>query len=192
MQLVLASQSPRRRELLANAGFQFRVLAPGPDAEDGIELGESPAELVTRLAFQKAHDVAQRIDRGLVLGCDTVVECRGEILGKPENREHAAEMLRLLRGQRHHVHSGICLWHRPGDKYTTQTDVTQLRMESATDAELERYLDTALWVGKAGAFGYQDGLDWLHVEHGSESNVVGLPMELLEKMLDDIPSFSRP
>ena len=183
MQLILASGSPRRRELLASAGYQFRVEPPGPGAEGSIRHGESPRQLVTRLAREKAADVAARTARGLVLGCDTIAECEGKILGKPRNREHAAEMLRMLRGTQHRVFSGICLWHRPSDLCRTEVEITFLRMDSVSDAELDAYLDTGLWQGKAGAFGYQDGLDWIHVEQGSESNVVGLPMELLQKML---------
>jgi septum formation protein len=147
---------------------------------------ETPPELVGRLAYQKAHDVARRIESGLVVGCDTVAECQGLILGKPANREHARQMLQLLRGRDHHVYSGLCLWRRPDDRHRVEVDVTRLVMDPISDAELEAYLATDAWEGKAGAFGYQDGLDWVHVIAGSESNVVGLPMELLGRMLEAI------
>lgn len=152
-------------------------------AECGVCSRETPPELVARLAWQKAADVAPQVDRGLVLACDTVAECLGQILGKPADRTHARQMLRLLRGRVHHVYSGLCLWRRPDDVKHVEVAVTRLRMDPVSDAELESYLETEQWRGKAGAFGYQDGLDWLHVEEGSESNVVGLPMELLERML---------
>ncbi|MBW3595699.1 MAG: Maf family protein [Planctomycetes bacterium] len=181
--LILASGSPRRRDLLRQAGYEYGVIVPSPMAECGVCSRETPPELVARLAWQKAADVAPQVDRGLVLACDTVAECLGQILGKPADRTHARQMLRLLRGRVHHVYSGLCLWRRPDDVKHVEVAVTRLRMDPVSDAELESYLETEQWRGKAGAFGYQDGLDWLHVEEGSESNVVGLPMELLERML---------
>ena len=186
MRLILASQSPRRRELLQNAGYEFEVMPPSPNAECGVCSGESPFELVARLGMQKAKDVATRVEEGIVIGCDTVAECMGQVLGKPANREHAFEMLRLMSGRTHHVYSGLCLWKRPGDEPLVKVDSTRLVMDNLTDATIENYLDTDLWMGKAGAFGYQDGLDWVHIEEGSESNVVGLPMELLQEMLSQL------
>jgi septum formation protein len=183
MCLILASSSPRRRQLLHEAGYHFEVRAPSESAECGICSSETPPELVARLAYQKAQDVALRLDTGLVVGCDTIAECLGQILGKPLNREHAREMLSLLRGREHRVYSGLCLWRRPEDQTSVQVEVTRLLMDPITDAQLDSYLDTDLWEGKAGAFGYQDGLDWVHIIQGSESNVVGLPLELLERML---------
>jgi septum formation protein len=188
--VVLASQSPRRRELLERAGYHFTVVLPHESAECGICSRETPPELVARLAWQKAGDVAQRIPDGLVIGCDTVAECMGHILGKPRHREHAGEMLRLLRGREHHVYSGLCLWLRPSDEHHVRVAVSRLVMDAVTDQQLEAYLDTGAWEGKAGAFGYQDGLDWIHLIDGSESNVVGLPLELLDEMLGALPHRS--
>ena len=184
--LILASTSPRRRQLLAEAGYKFEVIAPSESAECGICSRETPPELVARLAHQKAADVARRRDAGLVLGCDTVAECRGHILGKPHDQRHAQEMLRLMRGRPHSVYSGVCLWRRPDDATLVRVARTKLQMDDVSDADLDAYLDSGGWQGKAGAFGYQDGLDWIHIEHGSESNVVGLPLELLAEMLVEI------
>jgi septum formation protein len=181
--LILASTSPRRRQLMEQHGYKFEVIPPHESAECGVCSRETPPELVARLAYQKAKDVAERTESGLVIGCDTVAECCGLILGKPKNREHAREMLSLLRGREHHVYSGLCLWRRPGEEHHVQVDVTRLVMDPITDEQLEAYLNTDLWEGKAGAFGYQDGNDWVRVLSGSESNVVGLPMELLARML---------
>ena len=154
-----------------------------PRAHPTQTTSEAPAQLVARLALQKAEDVARRVDRGLVIGCDTVAECEGQILGKPADRDDALAMLGLLRGREHRVYSGLCLWQRPGDEHRVETDVTRLVMDRISDQQLARYLATNQWQGKAGAFGYQDGLDWVHIIEGSESNVVGLPMELLRRML---------
>ncbi len=181
--LILASGSPRRRQLLTEAGYAFQVIPPDDSAEQGSELRESPRELVVRLARQKAADVARQVEFGLILACDTIVECQGHVLGKPLNREDASKMLRLLRSRIHHVYSGVCLWRRPNDKILANVDVTKLRMDNRSDREIEEYLDSGEWQGKAGAFGYQDRHHWIHIIRGSESNVVGLPMELLAEML---------
>jgi septum formation protein len=184
--LILASSSPRRRQLLAEGGYSFEVIPPSETAECGVCSRETPPELVARLAWQKAGDVAHKIERGLVVGCDTVAECCGQILGKPKNQEHAEQMLKLMRGREHHVYSGLCVWPRPGEQPHVQVAVTRLVMDAISDRDLAAYLETGAWDGKAGAFGYQDGLDWVHVVEGSESNVVGLPMELLAQMLREL------
>jgi len=181
--LVLASRSPRRRELLAEAGYQFEVVPPAESVECGVCSRESPAELVARLSYEKAANVARRVGRGLILGCDTVAECNGEILGKPPDIATARRMLELLRGREHRVLSGLCLWDYPDAKPDTRVAVTRLRMDALTDHQLDEYLESYQWEGKAGAFGYQDRLGWVHIIEGSESNVVGLPMELLHEML---------
>ncbi|MBX7166484.1 MAG: Maf family protein [Pirellulales bacterium] len=181
--LVLASSSPRRRELLTAAGYQFDVVEPHPEAECGVCSGESPPELVARLALQKARDVVRRVPRGLIVACDTVAECHGQVLGKPAHEAHARQMLQTLRGREHRVYSGLCVWRAPVSEPLVRVARTTLVMDPLSDEQIEQYLATGLWEGKAGAFGYQDGIDWVHVISGSESNVVGLPMELLAEML---------
>lgn len=185
--LILASRSPRRRELLSLAGYRFQVYPPSDRAEGGSRDGESPARLVARLAEQKAADVASRVTQGLIVGCDTVAECGGEVLGKPLDETDARRMLETLRGREHRVLSGLCLWREPGGQAAVRVDVTTLRMDPLTDAQIDHYLAGGEWIGKAGAFGYQDRLGWVHVLRGSESNVVGLPMELLAEMLAQFP-----
>jgi septum formation protein len=184
--LVLASRSPRRRELLAEAGYQFDVISPSPSAECGLCSGENPAQLVARLAYQKAADVTTQVPYGLIVGCDTVAECDGQIMGKPDGEEHARRMLTTLRGREHRVFSGLCLWQHPDGPTDVRVEVTRLRMDELTDARIEDYVSTGAWEGKAGAFGYQDRMGWVHIVEGSESNVVGLPMELLEEMIREI------
>lgn len=167
------------------AGYQFAVIAPHESAEDPQRPGESPRQLVARLALQKARDVALRLEGpAIVIGCDTVAECGQQVLGKPVDRDHARQMLRALRGQEHRVLSGLCLWRQPEGSFRTEVEFTRLVMDQITDVELETYLGSGEWQGKAGAFGYQDGLDWVHITEGSKSNVVGLPLELLERMME--------
>ena len=182
-EIILASSSPRRRELLAKAGIAFRVLEPDPTAECGICSRETPPEMVARLAYQKAANVVEKITQGLVIACDTVAECMGQILGKPNNREHARQMLTRLRGRPHAVYSGVCVWDKASSRRSVRVDVSRLNMEPISDEKLEAYLDTDLWIGKAGSFGFQDGPDWIQLLEGSATNVVGLPMEVLAEML---------
>lgn len=184
--LVLASQSPRRRELLQAAGYTFEVMPPREGVETGSLSRESPQEFVARLAYQKAADVAARCPGAIIIGCDTVAECDGQILGKPTDRDHARQMLQLLSGRIHHVYSGLCLWRNPDEKTLVNVAATKLKMHALSAAKLEAHLDSNRWQDKAGAFGFQDGQDWVRVIVGSESNVVGLPMELLAKMLAEL------
>lgn len=191
--LILASRSPRRRELLTDAGYAFDVLPPADESESGIEPGEDPQDYVQRLAQTKAEGAASQLQgrtaEGLyvVVGCDTVAECRGQILGKPTDKRHARQMLELLSGSEHRVISGLCVWPLPNGRPQTAVEATILRMDKLTAKQIDEYLASGQWRGKAGAFGYQDRLDWLHIVAGSESNVVGLPLELLARMLADIP-----
>ena len=185
-QLILASRSPRRRELLAEAGYRFDVCPPRHGIESALSAGEDPAELVARLAYQKAADVATRVSSGLILGCDTVAECDGRILGKPEDDQDARRMLETLRGRKHRVLSGVCLLRQPEGTSTVRVDATLLSMDRLSDLQIDEYVASRAWKGKAGAFGYQDRLGWVHILEGSPSNVVGLPMELLAEMLKEI------
>lgn len=216
--LILASRSPRRRELLLEAGYDFEAIPPDDSAECGLcgnenpAMGatgilpvlegqhwqdasgtlyrENPAQLVARLAYQKAANVAQKVNAGIVLGCDTVAECDGQILGKPLDAAHARQMLQTLSGREHRVFSGLCILRIPGGRPLVRVATTALRMDRLTDGQLDDYLAGGQWEGKAGAFGYQDRLDWVHILEGSPSNVVGLPMELLAEMLREVESGS--
>jgi len=184
--LVLASSSPRRRQLLSEAGYRFEVMSPAPDVEDGGSHAESVEQMVMRLARQKAADVARKVPAGIIIGCDTVALCEENVLGKPAHRQDARRMLQLMSGQKHQVLSGLCLWQRPSDKVICRSATTSLAMEKLEDRQLEEYLETNQWEGKAGGFGYQDNLDWIRIVEGSESNVVGLPLELLAELLESL------
>lgn len=192
---ILGSGSPQRQRLLREAGYEFRVVRPRDHVERGICSQCGPAELVTELAAAKAIDVAELLAgepapapiTATIIACDTVAECGGQILGKPVDEDHARSMLLRLRGTRHRVYSGLCVWS-PAESPTpmeqhVRVAVSHLSMETISDADLEAYLESGQWEGKAGAFGYQDGPDWLHLEQGSASNVIGLPMELLKEMI---------
>jgi nucleoside triphosphate pyrophosphatase len=198
--LILASGSPQRKRLLAEAGYDYQIVVPSPTAECGICSRETPGELVARLARQKAADVAAQLSGqatavspeintfNLIVACDTVAECRGQILGKPTGRDHARRMLELLSGQPHRVYSGLCLWPLWIAGPRVRVAQTTLRMDRLSASQIEEYLDSGQWQDKAGAFGYQDRVGWLHIVEGSQSNVIGLPLELLTQMLADCPS----
>lgn len=184
--LVLASRSPRRRQLLIEHGYVFEVIPPDDEHEDAPAAGETSRAYVARLAYAKAVTVASRIKSGLVLACDTVAELEGQIFGKPKNADHARQMLLALNGQVHFVHSGVCLCDVSSGKQLIEVDTTALRMDTLSAEQLNNYLDSGEWEGKAGAFGFQDRLDWVYIVDGSETNVVGLPMERLQKMLSSM------
>jgi septum formation protein len=200
--LILASSSPRRRELLAEAGYRFTVLPPPPDVECGVCSESGPAGLVAELAFRKAAAVVRSLQDNtngqgcehtgspgeIVLAADTVAECDGFVLGKPHDEEHARAMLRQLSGREHRVLTGVCLWRLGDSQPVVRVAATTLRMDDLSDAQLDEYLASGQWQGKAGAFGYQDRLGWVHIVEGSESNVVGLPMEMLTEMLAQLQS----
>ncbi|MBR0191716.1 MAG: septum formation protein Maf [Thermoguttaceae bacterium] len=186
--IILASNSPRRRELMTQAGFCFQVLPADGNVETPYDPAKfkSPADYVSREALLKAQNVARRFPEEdlVVIGCDTVAVCAGEILGKPSDRADAERMLRLLSGSEHEVISGLCLLNPAlPDATLVESVVTRLVMDQLSDEDLQAYLDSNQWQGKAGAFGYQDGIAWLHILSGTESNVVGLPIERLEELL---------
>lgn len=134
---------------------------------------------VVRLAVAKARAIVRDVDEGLLVTCDTVGEIDGEVLGKPAGIDEARRMLRLLSGRRHRVVTGTCVWPRPaGDPVCAATE-SRLFMEPLSDADIEAYLESGLWRGKAGACGFQDEAIPLRLEAGSGSNVVGLPVETL-------------
>jgi septum formation protein len=187
--LVLASASPRRRELLAQAGFTFTV-TPASIPEDPRP-GENPIAYVIRLAREKAQCVYARLDSKadadiLILGADTtVVAPNGEILGKPENPTDAARMLRLLSGATHQVITGVAVaW---ADGVETAAEVTHVTMLTPSDEEIAAYIATGEPMDKAGAYAIQGhAARWIPRIHGCYFNVVGLPLALVSGMLEGV------
>ena len=150
--LILASGSPQRRDLLLAAGYEFEVWVPSVRAECGVCSQESPPEYAGRMAWQKALDVLERFPagqapEGILVACDTVVECAGRILGKPVDAVHARQMLELLSGRVHHVYSGLCVWLQPGGSPRSQVAATRLRMDTLAAEQLDEYV--ASGAGKA-------------------------------------------
>lgn len=152
--------------------------------------GESLEDYVIRLATTKAAAVAASGAIGLLLACDTVGEVDGMLLGKPADRDDAARMLRALSGKTHRVVSGVCLWRAAGDgrraEPITGSAESTLFLPQLDETFLADYLTSGLWAGKAGACGFQDGRIPLQLLAGSPSNVVGLPLELVQSLLEQM------
>lgn len=181
MKLILASASPRRAKLLSDAGFRFDV-EPADINEQDVST-TSPSELAQRLAVQKAEVVAARFPDDVVLAADTIV-CLGEqVLGKPANADEARNMLALLSGTTQVVITGVCVMRKSGDYQQTSRSLTAVRMDVLSPEQIDRYVASGDWEGKAGGYGIQDNDPFVKRVAGSHTNVVGLPMELVRKML---------
>ncbi len=166
------------------------VAAPPEAAEADADLrgpDETLEHYVRRLAAAKAEAVAAGGVVGTILACDTLSEVDGAALGKPADRADARRMLLALSGRSHRVVTGVCLWQRPGGEPIAAHCESLLAMDPLTDEFLDWYLASGLWEGKAGACGYQDERLPLRLVAGSESNVVGLPLELIHQLLDQLP-----
>lgn len=178
--VVLASQSPRRRELLGRLGLTFDIL-PAQGEEQMI--GETPDEIVEELSRQKAEEVLGRVEAAaeeiLVIGADTVVAVDGEILGKPHDREDARRMIRELQDRVHQVYTGVTLLRRRPDgtlQRRTFHEETHVDVYAMSDEEIEAYIDTPEPYDKAGAYGIQGGFGlYIRRIDGDFNNVVGLP-----------------
>ena len=182
MRIILASQSPRRRELLAQMGLSRFVVRPAL-GEELADPSLPPAGLVEALSRRKAEEVAARSDPGdLVIAADTVVAIDGQILGKPRDEAHAREMLTLLSGREHVVYTGVTVC-REGE-LLTRHEATRVRFRPLSPGEIDAYTASGEPMDKAGAYGIQ-GLGALLVEGitGDYFNVVGLPVCLLGRML---------
>ena len=184
--LVLASASPRRRELLAQAGFQFEV-RPAHIPEDPHP-GEDPIAYVTRLARQKAEAVYAQFanPEAVVLGADTTVTLDNHILGKPENQEDAARMLRLLSGRTHRVITGVAIIS--ATRTQVAAEVTAVQFLTLSEQEIASYIATGEPNDKAGAYAIQGfAARWIPRIEGCYFNVVGLPISLVSTLLATLP-----
>ena len=183
MRLTLASASPRRRELIAKIkGLDVDIFPSGAD-ESLIE-AYGPREKAEKLALCKAERVfASR--GGLVLGADTIVALDKRVLGKPASEEEAREFLRLLSGKTHEVITGVALVN--GDKTVVKSAVTRVTFREITEDEIARYVATGSPMDKAGGYGLQDAevMAFTTRTDGDEDNVIGLPVALVEKTLEE-------
>jgi len=181
--LVLASASPRRSELLRNAGIPFTVQPAHVD--ESRRKRESPIKYAQRVARDKAQMVSQRNANGVVLGADTIVVVDGEILGKPRDRADAARMLRRLAGRTHKVITAVALIGSNPTKFEdVKSESTQVVFDRLSAAEIKDYIASGEPMDKAGAYGIQGRASrWIPKIEGDYFNVVGLPVALVVKML---------
>jgi septum formation protein len=180
VRLVLASASPRRAELLTQAGFEFDIVPV--ELDESLRASESPRDYVGRLAHQKASAISRRIPDGFVLGADTTVVCQARILGKPASEEDAAGMLRILSGNWHEVLTGVTICH--AGRYVSDIASTAVHFLPISDAEIAWYVATGEPRDKAGSYAVQ-GLASRFVDRieGSYSNVVGLPIASVYRLI---------
>ncbi len=183
--IILASSSPRRRELLSQAGIPFTVI-PGEVDEEKTELSGTPGQKAEHLAYLKAQDVAKNMDKGIVLGADTIVVCNEEIFGKPADEKDAQRMLESLSGREHFVITGIALIDAASGAVKMGYETTIVKFSLLTAEEIQAYIKTGEPFDKAGAYGVQ-GRGALLVEglNGCYSNIVGLPLKKLDNMLKE-------
>jgi len=183
VRLILASASPRRAELLTAAGFEFAVVPP--DIDETPARGEAPADYAMRIAAAKADHISKtRADHAAILAADTVVVGGGRLMGKPCDEDEAASMLRTLSGDVHEVHTAVVVDGRLGRRSELVT--TRVRFQPLSDEQIAWYIRTGEPVGKAGAYAIQGRaarfIDWIE---GSWSNVVGLPISAVYRLLKD-------
>jgi septum formation protein len=182
LKLVLASGSPRRRELLQSIGLDFDVMVS--NVEEGAHPDEKPDAYVTRLALEKAVDVATRRPREWVIAADTIVCLDDNILEKPRDRDDAIRILTLIVGREHVVYTGLALLNRSIGYSDSRVTTTRVRMAELTGPDVEWYVDTGEPMDKAGAYAVQ-GIGAMFIEsvQGNYTNVVGLPLSVLFNMM---------
>ncbi len=180
--LVLASSSPRRQELLREAGYDF-VVSPADIDETDHPPGLSPGGIAEYLALAKARAVAERFPNDVILSADTVVACGDEALGKPADADDARRMLRLLGGSTHHVITGVAVQHLVKNLLLQTVVTSAVHMRALTEVEVEAYIATNGWQGKAGGYGIQDDDPFVSRMSGDLTNIVGLPMRVTTGLL---------
>jgi septum formation protein len=181
MRYILASASPRRRELLSQVLNNFEIVPA--TGEEKVNLSLFPENIACGLAEQKCDEVFAKNEDATVIGCDTIVVFDGEILGKPKNREDAFATLKKLSGKTHYVITGVCIQNKR--KRLVKFDKTEVRMNVLSDDFIKIYVDGGSPLDKAGSYGIQDeGV--VNSYFGSYTNVVGLPVTLVKNMLEEI------
>ena len=186
--IVLASLSPRRRDLLRMLGLHYETLAPDVE-EGGWTSAEAPEAYVEKLARAKALWVPQGVPGYAVLAADTVVYLDGQVLEKPEDRDHARTLLGRLSGREHEVYTGVCLRRLRDERVVTGHDRSRVRFSTLEESVIETYIETGEPMDKAGAYGIQ-GFGGLLIRgiEGCYFNVMGLPLHRLRRLVHEMES----
>ena len=184
---ILASKSPRRKKLLEQIGIKFEIMESDVDEKEH-PLNISPKEYAEQLAYKKAVDIANKINKqAIVLGADTIVVLNNEILNKPEDRQEAFSILQKLSGNTHTVITGIALVESWTARKLITSQSTEVKFRDLTAEEISAYIETGSPMDKAGAYGIQDDFGAVFISHinGCYYNIVGLPLELLYRKLKE-------
>lgn len=180
--IILASKSPRRKWLLEQVGLDFEVIPS--NFEENIEGQKFSRELIENLAYQKAKEVADRLSEGLIIGADTIVILKNNILGKPKDKEDAKRMLEMLSGKTHKVLTAVCVIDKDEDKTLINSCISKVTFKKLAKEEIEAYIQTKEPMDKAGSYGIQAyGSLFVEKVEGCYNNIVGLPLNLLYEML---------
>ena len=181
--LILASGSPRRKQLLKDAGFKFKVRTTPFD--EIIPEGLNVEKVAEYLAIEKNKAHREAFKKGIILTADTVVIFSEKILGKPNSKKEARQVLRLLAGKIHQVMSGVCISDE--EKQVSFSSLTEVKFHDLTDAEIDHYIKQSPPMDKAGSYGIQEWVGMIGVEwiKGSYFNVVGLPVDQVYRVLQD-------
>jgi septum formation protein len=183
--VILASSSPRRADLLSQIGLTFEIY-PSDIDEPSFNGSITPASATQQLASMKAKSVAERYTEGVIIGADTLVAYKNELIGKPDNPEHARSILKKLSGKKHKVVTGVCLINVELSKEITWNEVTKVYFRELNPVEIEEYVNCGEPLDKAGAYGIQGrGAAFVNRIEGCYFNVVGLPLASLIEQLSD-------
>jgi septum formation protein len=187
MSLILASASVRRKDLMQKAGYEFEVVTSKIDEAEFPTDNIEPVEYAKKLALAKAKDVAERHRGSLVIGADTIADFGGKIIGKPADKNDAERITRMLFSSPHKVITGVALIRLADGIELVDSDTTVVYPRRMTEKQIAAHIKDGNWRGKAGAYAIQEtGDEFVERVEGSLTNVMGLPMELLEDMLNSI------
>ena len=184
LSIILASSSPRRKQLLSDAGYEFKVVAADINESSFLAEHLEPCEYAKKLALAKAKTVAAQYPDSLVIGADTIVDFNGQIIGKPTNAEDAERITRKLFSKTHKVITAIALVRSSDNTEIVKSDITEVYPKRMTNEQLTEHIKSESWRDKAGAYAIQEnGDEFIEKIEGSLTNVMGLPMELLQQLL---------
>ena len=182
--IILASASPRRKQLLAEAGYKFNSISPDIDESAFSAEHISPCEYAKRLALAKAKNVAEKFPDCFVIGADTVVDFKGEIIGKPADAKEAERITRKLFSAPHKVITAVAIVRIVDGTEIVESDTTTVYPKKMTAEQIAEHIKSGSWRDKAGAYAIQEGGDeFIEKIEGSLTNVMGMPMELLKSIL---------
>jgi septum formation protein len=181
--IILASSSPRRKQLLAEAGYKFTSVNPDIDESAFAAEGIRPCEYAKRLALAKARSVAENFPDCMVIGADTVADFGGEIIGKAADAKEAEEITRRLFSRPHKVITAVAVVRKIDGTEIVESDSTTVYPKKLTEGQIAEHIKGGSWRGKAGAYAIQERDEFVERIEGSLTNVMGLPMELLQRLL---------